>query len=113
MVCSMFRHLASCFRDPPPVQCTVGVSPTKALLWGLGSALRWVRSYQGLAMGLRQCVAAGVCPTKALQWGLGSALQWGIACVWGGVISEPPWPAPTQMHPCPCFTSCTPGPPSR
>ena len=45
---SMFRHFASSFRDAPPVQCAAGVSPTKAPLQGLGSALQWVFVCWGL-----------------------------------------------------------------
>ena len=41
----MFRHFANCSRDSLLVQCAVGVSPIRALLWSL--AVRWVCVLQG------------------------------------------------------------------
>ena len=41
VVCSILGYFASCFKDSPPVQRAVGVSPNKALLRGLGSAVEW------------------------------------------------------------------------
>ena len=70
-------------------QCSaVEVCPTKALQWGLGSALQWVgvllRPW-GTAWALLYSVSVCVCPTKALRWGLRGVLQW----MWVGVL---PWP---------------------
>ena len=60
VVRSMFRHFASCFRESPPVQCAVGVSFTKPVMWDLGSAMQWVFIPLSPAMGPRQCFTVGV-----------------------------------------------------
>ena len=70
------------YRGPtagPGQCCVVGVCPTEALLWGLGSALQQASVLSAPCGVARHCVAVGVCPTKASRWGLGSALQ--RACV--------------------------------
>ena len=51
VVRSMHRHDGTCFRDSPPLQCAVGVPPTNALPWGLGSAVQWVCVLQCGAVG--------------------------------------------------------------